>query len=147
MNRLLNLISLGLLTLLGFFLVAFGALYISVSDMLPFHAAAIPPDTREAVEPLYHALMALTGGAAAALGLLGLYVTWTAARLGTRGAATAVVICYILAIGVAGWVAERLAEEAGAPTSADIMIGLIAIGLAALGLRAVASRARVPGAV
>lgn len=146
MNRLLNLISLGLLTLLGVFLVGFGTLYMSVSDMLPFHAAAVPPDMREAVKPLYHALMALTGGAAAALGLLGLYVTWTSARLGTRGAATAVVVCYILAIGVAGWVAERLAEEAGAPTSADIMIGLISIGLAALGLRAVATRASFPGA-
>ncbi len=147
MNRLLNLISLGLLTLLGFFLVAFGALYISVSDMLPFHAAAVPPGMREAVKPLYHALMALTGGSAAALGLLGLYVTWSAARLGKRGAATSVVACYSLAIGVAGWVAERLAAEAGAPTSSNIMVGLIAIGLAALGLRAVAARASVPGAV
>lgn len=147
MNRLLNLIALGLLTLLGFFLVAFGALYISVSDMLPFHAAAVPPDMREAMKPLYHALMALTGGAAAALGLLGLFVTWTSARLGTRGAATAVVVCYVLAIGVAGWVAERLAAEAGAPTSSNIMIGLIVISLAALGLRAVATRASFPGAV
>ncbi len=140
MNRFLNLISLGLLTLLGGFLVAFGALYISVSDMLPFHAAAVPPDMREAVKPLYHALMALTGGASAALGLLGLYITWTSARLGTRGAATAVVVCYSLAIGVAGWVAERLAAEAGAPTSANIMVGLIATGVAALALRAVAAQ-------
>ena len=41
------------------FLIAFGFLYANVTDLLWFHAAAVPADALEKVRPLYFALMKL----------------------------------------------------------------------------------------
>ena len=79
--------SIALFALLGLFLIAFGALYATVSDMLFFHAAAVPEAARHDVKPLYLALMKLIGGASVGLGLLGLYVTFGPLRAGAIGAA------------------------------------------------------------
>jgi hypothetical protein len=134
MKSLAKPVALALFTALGLFLIAFGILYASVSAMLPFHAAAVPADMREAVGPLYRALMTLIGGACIGLGGLGLWVTWVPLRKGQAGAALAVSAAYVTAILTAAFVAERLADETGAPTSWHIMGGLIAVNALALGL-------------
>lgn len=124
--------SLVLLGVLGLFLILFGVLYISVAQMLPFHAAAVPVQARAAVLPLYHALMALIGGASIGLGFLGLFVTFGPMRTGAPGAAYATGAAYAIALVAAAIVAERLRAETGAPTSWHIMGGLLAIDAAAL---------------
>ena len=125
-KAILNLTSTALFALLGLFLVAFGVLYASVSDMLFFHAAAVPEAARHDVKPLYLALMKLIGGACIGLGLLGLYVTFGPLRAGARGAATALALTYAIPVAMAAFVAETLAKIAGAPTSWHIMGVLLA---------------------
>lgn len=122
----------GLLTLIGVFLVLFGILYASVSDYLPFHAAAVDPAALEPSKQLYIALMTLIGGASGALGLLGLYVTWGPVRRGAALAAICVSAAYIIAFLSAAVTAEKLAAKTGAPTSFHIMAILIAITLSGL---------------
>ncbi len=119
--------SIALFTLLGLFLIAFGTLYASVSDMLFFHAAAVPEAARHDVKPLYLALMKLIGGASIGLGLLGLYVTFGPLRAGARGAATALALTYAIPVLMAAYVAETLAKITGSPTSWHIMGILLAI--------------------
>jgi hypothetical protein len=119
--------SIALFVLLGLFLIAFGGLYSSVSDMLFFHAAAVPEAARHDVKPLYLALMKLIGGASIGLGLLGLYVTFGPLRAGARGAATALALTYSIPVLMAAYVAETLARIAGAPTSWHIMGVLLAL--------------------
>ncbi len=118
---------------LGLFLIAFGLLYASVAQMLPFHAAAVPETARAAILPLYVALMALIGGASAALGGLGLYVTFGPMRTRAPGAPVALALAYALAFLTAAYVAERLADAAGAPTSWHIMGILLAVTAIGLG--------------
>jgi hypothetical protein len=133
MHSLLTWISRIAFAALGLFLIAFGTLYATVGNMLPFHAAAVPEASREAILPLYVALMTLIGGASAALGALGLYVTFGPMRKGASGAAFAVACAYAAAFLTAAFVAERLAAAAGAPTSWHIMGGLMAATAVALG--------------
>lgn len=121
-----------LYTLIGVFLVLFGILYATVSDYLPFHAAAVDPAALTPSKPLYIALMTLIGGASGALGLLGLYVTWGPIRRGAPVGALFVAAAYITAFVSAAVTAERLAAKTGAPTSFHIMGILIAITLGGL---------------
>ncbi|MBI1250997.1 MAG: hypothetical protein GC189_05975 [Alphaproteobacteria bacterium] len=126
--------GLGLFALVGAFYVLFGAFYFSVNDILFFHAAAVPEAAREAVRPLYFALMRLIGGASVALGLLGLYgVAWPLRR-GVPFAALALALAFALPALAAAYVAETLAKAAGAPTSwhlMGILLGFVAAALAA----------------
>lgn len=127
MNTMLRRASLAAFAALGAFLIAFGLIYARAQAMLPFHAAAVPAEMRAAVLPLYVALMALIGGSSAALGGLGLYLTFGPLRSGSKGAATALLGAYSIAFLTAAFVAERLARDAGAPTSWHIMGVLMAI--------------------
>lgn len=132
MKRLLRLTGIALFTALSLFLIAFGVLYASVTNLLWFHAAAVPPTALEDVRPLYFALMKLIGGSAGALGLLGLYVTFFPLRRGSVLAPIALAAAYATAIAMAAFVAEKLAATTGAPTSWHIMGALLT--LAAVGL-------------
>jgi hypothetical protein len=123
--------STALFSAVGLFLLAFGALYASVQDLLWFHAAAVPDRALDDVRPLYFALMDLIGGASFALGMLGLYLTWGPLRAGARFAMTALSVCYAIPLVMAAIVAERLAHLTGAPTSWHIMGVLLAIVAAA----------------
>ncbi len=134
--------SIALFALLGLFLIAFGALYATVSDMLFFHAAAVPEAARHDVKPLYLALMKLIGGASVGLGLLGLYVTFGPLRAGAIGAAGALAVTYAIPVLMAAYVAETLAKITGAPTSWHIMGVLLAVTALALGAWIAATRSR-----
>ncbi len=131
--------SIALFALLGLFLIAFGALYAGVNDMLFFHAAAVPEAARHDVTPLYLALMKLIGGASIGLGLLGLYVTFGPLRAGARGAAAALAVTFAIPVLMAAYVAETLATITGAPTSWHIMGVLLAVTGLAFGAWVVAA--------
>lgn len=139
-------LSVILYALIGVFLILFGILYASVSDMLPFHAAAVPEAHRDEMKPLYLALMKLIGGASGALGLLGIVCTLGPIRRGSSMIALTVAACYFTAFGVAAWVAETLADATGAPTSWHIMGILSAITLVGLTSFFVAEHLRKPKA-
>ena len=132
MKKALRLLGIVLFTALSLFLIAFGVLYAIVTNLLWFHAAAVPPSALDAVRPLYFALMKLIGGSSASLGILGLYVTCFPLRQGSATAATILAITYASAISMAAVVAEKLAATTGAPTSWHIMgvlLAMTAIGL------------------
>lgn len=131
MRTFLRRASLALFGLLSLFLVAFGALYASVTDMLFFHAAAVPEALRADMKPLYLALMKLIGGASIGLGVLSLYVVFGPLRRGAPFAATAVAVSFSIAVLTAAYVAETLADKTGAPTSWHIMGGLLATAFVA----------------
>ena len=139
MNRVLRGTSLVLFALPGAFLVWFGWVYATVQHLLRFHAAAVPEAARDAVRPLYLALMNLIGGASAGLGLLGLYVTVALLRQGDRRAAVALWIAYALPLVLAAVTAENLAAI-GAPTSWHIMGVLLATTTLALAAHVASSR-------
>lgn len=132
MRGLFRFASVALFTLLSLFMIAFGALYASVHDLLWFHAAAVPDHALEAVRPLYFALMKLIGGASASLGLLGAFVTFAAIRHGDKGFAVALAIAYAIPLLIAAWVAETLAAKTGSPTSWHIMGVLLGVDAVAL---------------
>jgi hypothetical protein len=132
MRKILRITGIGLFAVLSLFLIAFGALYASVHDLLWFHAAAVPPSALEAVRPLYFALMKLIGGSSAGLGFLGLYVTFFPLRRGSMLAPIALAVAYSTAITMAAIVAEKLAATTGAPTSWHIMGVLLAMTAAGL---------------
>jgi hypothetical protein len=116
------------------FLVAFGLLYANVTDLLWFHAAAVPPEALDKVRHLYFALMKLIGGASIGLGILGGYVVLGPMRQGVPWAATFVSLTYWIAFGVAAFTAVRLNELTGAPVAwynMAVLSGLTAIGYAA----------------
>ncbi len=138
MSKLLRWTSVILFTLLSVFLVWFGWIYASVEEPLWFHAAAVPEEAREAMRPLYFALMNLIGGSSLGLGLLGLFVTLTSIRRGAKGAAAALALAYTIPFLMAAITAEALAKT-GAPTSWHIMGVLIFITVIAL-LTSFASR-------
>lgn len=116
---------------LSVFLMAFGALYASVQDILFFHAAAVPKRALEDVRPLYFALMTLIGGASGGLGLLGAYVTLVPMRQGAPFAATFLAAANAVALTMAAVTAEKLAAATGAPTSWHIMGILMAVNVSA----------------
>ncbi len=118
-------LGLFLLAGVGLFLIWFGLLYANVMGLLWFHAAAIPEAVMEEIRPLYFALMRLIGGASVGLGVLGLYVTFGPVRMGNRLAVLALAGANIIVFGVAGYTAEKLAADTGAPTSWTIM-GILA---------------------
>lgn len=132
MQSVLRRTGLLLFALLGVFYIAFGGFYASVTDILFFHAAAVPKESLEAVRPLYFALMKLVGGGTIALGALGLFVTVGPARRGAPGSAPALFVAYSIPLFMAAYVAERLAAATGSPTSWHIMGGLFAVNAAAL---------------
>lgn len=134
--------SIALFAALSVFLLLFGVLYASVRDFLPFHAAAAPSPALEGMRPLYLALMKLIGGASAALGLLGLYVTFGPIRSGASAAALAVAGAFASAFVMAAYVAETLARATNAPTSWHIMGVLLALTAAALVAHFAAARMR-----
>jgi hypothetical protein len=142
MRVILTWASTALFAAVGLFLLAFGALYASVQDLLWFHAAAVPENALDAVRPLYFALMDLIGGAAFALGLLGLYLTWGPLRSGARFAMTALGVCYAIPLVMAAIVAERLAHLTNAPTSWHIMGVLLAVTAGACAAHALARSPR-----
>ena len=125
----LKLASTILFMALSVFLMAFGALYATVHNLLWFHAAAVPPRALEDVRPLYFALMTLVGGASGALGLLGAYVVLMPMRRGVPLAATFLALANAIALLMAAMTAEKLAHATGAPTSWHIMGGLMAVNL------------------
>ena len=131
MQSKLKLASIILFMALSIFLMAFGALYASVQDLLFFHAAAVPKRALEDVRPLYFALMTLIGGASGALGLLGAYVTLVPIRRGAPYAASFLALANAIALIMAAVTAEKLAHATGAPTSWHIMGALMAVNLAA----------------
>lgn len=142
MRAFLSWTSTALFSAVGLFLLAFGALYASVQDLLWFHAAAVPERALDDVRPLYFALMDLIGGASFALGMLGLYLTWGPLRARARFAATALSAAYAIPLVMAAIVAERLAHLTGAPTSWHIMGVLLAITGAACVAHALARSPR-----
>ena len=123
--------SIILFTLLSAFLIWFGWLYASVEHPLWFHDAAVPEHAKEAVRPLYFALMNLIGGSSAALGLLGLFVTLTALRQGAKAAGSVLAIAFVIPVVMAAITAEELAAATGSPTSWHIMGALLFITLIA----------------
>jgi hypothetical protein len=126
MPSLLRRTSLALFALLSLFLIWFGVTYATVADMLSFHAAAVPEAVRGQMKPLYFALMTLIGGAATALGVLGLYVVAAPLRRRIPGAASALAATYAIAFTMAAITAEKLAAATGSPTSWHLMgIGLL----------------------
>lgn len=145
MNSFLRWGGVALFTLLSLFLMWFGALYASVTEPLWFHAAAVPADARDAVRPLYFALMSLIGGSSFALGALGLFTTATAVRRGSLMAAVVVSLAFSIAFAMAAVTAERLAAATGAPTSWRIMGALLAVTAIALACSASAKMARPRG--
>lgn len=145
MKRLMRSIGTTLFALLSLFYVAFGVFYASVHDLLWFHAAAVPADALQAVRPLYFALMKLVGGAAAALGLLGLYVSLSSLRRGEGKAAIALAVAFAAPLIMAAYVAETLAATTGAPTSWRIMGGLLFIDAAAIATQLAGAARREAG--
>jgi hypothetical protein len=131
MQSKLKLASVILFMALSVFLMAFGALYASVQDLLFFHAAAVPNRALEDIRPLYFALMTLIGGASGGLGLLGAYVTLVPLRRGMPFAATFLALANAIAIVMAAVTAEKLAHATGAPTSWHIMGILMGVNLCA----------------
>lgn len=128
-----------LLVAIGVFYLAFGLLYASVGDYLFFHKAALPAGATDAFKPLYLGLMKLIGGASIALGVLGLYATFSAART-ARGLGV-LVVAYATPLVFAAFVAETLRAETGAPTSWNLMGILLALLAAGAALR-LAGRSR-----
>lgn len=136
--------SVALFALLSAFLMWFGWVYLTVSEPLWFHAAAVPENARAAVRPLYFALMNLIGGASLALGGLAFIVTLTGVRKREPWAAPALAGAFALVLIVAAVTAEDLARDAGAPTSWRIMGALLALDVLAFG--AARAAGRKPGA-
>ncbi len=132
MTSLFRIAGLALFAALSLFFIAFGALYASVTDMLWFHAAAVPEAARAEILPLYLALMDLIGSASIALGALGLYTVFGPLRRGGVGAAYALATAFAIPLIGAAMVAERLAALTGSPTSWHIMGGLLALTIGAL---------------
>lgn len=120
MKKFLRWASLSLYSLLSFFLIWFGWLYASVDEPLWFHSAAVPETAREAIRPLYFALMNLIGGSSLGLGLLALFATLTAVRRGSIAAASMLVVALATPFVMAAVTAEELSKT-GAPTSWHIM--------------------------
>jgi hypothetical protein len=117
--------SLGLFALVSLFLIWFGITYANASDMLSFHAAAVPEASREAVRPLYLALMNLIGASAGALGVVSAWIIAVPLRRGAPGAALMLVVANVIVFVMAAITAEELAAATGSPTSWHLMgIGL-----------------------
>jgi hypothetical protein len=116
------------------FLILFGLLHANVSDLLTFHAAAVPPDALDKVRPLDFALMKLIGGASIGLGVLGACVVLVPMRPGAPLAAPFVSVANWIALAVAAQTAIRLADQTGAQvtwTNMAILASITALGVLA----------------
>jgi hypothetical protein len=131
MKTILRWTSIILFVLLSSFLIWFGWLYASVEEPLWFHDAAVPDHAKEAVRPLYFALMNLVGGSSMGLGLLGIFVALTSLRQGAKGAGAALAVALIIPVVMAAITAEELAAATGSPTSWHIMGVLLLVALIA----------------
>lgn len=123
----MRLIGMVLLALIGVFYLAFGGLYSSVGDFLFFHKAALPAGADAGFRPLYLGLMKLIGGASIALGGLGLWVLFAFRNEQRPGTILALGAAWALPLVGAGYVAETLRAQTGAPTSWNLMGILLAI--------------------
>jgi hypothetical protein len=144
MQTLLRTTSLALFGLVAVFFIWFGVTYATVHNMLWFHEAAVPEAAREAIRPLYFALMTLIGGASVSLGILSLYVIAVPLRQGVAGAGALLVVANGVALGMAAVTAEKLAAATGSPTSWHIMGVVFAVSATALACHTVAGRIRRP---
>lgn len=140
MRAILQWTSVTLFMAVSAFLVAFGLLYANATDLLWFHAAAVPPEALEKIRPLYFALMKLIGGSSVGLGILGAYVVLGPMRKGVAGAATFVSLTYWIAFGVAAFTAIRLNELTNEPVAWYNMAILSALTAVAYAAHAVAPR-------
>jgi hypothetical protein len=122
------------------FLIWFGIVYATAPDLLPFHAQAVPPEAREAVRPIYFALMKLVGGASAALGVLGAYIIFGVLPHRTPWAATWLSAANILAFATAGYTAIKLNADTGADVAWYNMAILSALTLMGLLCHTLAQR-------
>lgn len=121
-----------LLTGLGLYIVVFGLIYATRTELMPHHGAALPEDVKVQVMPLYHALMRLAGGAIVSFGLLCLFVVHRLWRNGSKGA---LVVASVLLFGFFAWTAitaARLELAVGVSTHWQIMGVLATISLLAL---------------
>lgn len=146
MRKLLRAIGVTMFAALSLFYVVFGGIYASVEDLLWFHAAAVPEQSRDAVRPLYFALMTLIGGATIALGVIGAFLAFTPVRRGDSAAAAALFLANAIPLIAAAYVAETLAATTGAPTSWRIMGALMAVNAVALACVLIGGRAPSRGA-
>ena len=144
MQRALRWASLGLFSIVALFLIWFGVTYATVTDMLWFHAAAVPEPARDDVRTLYLALMNLIGGSSAALGLMSLYLIAIPLRRGDVWAGAALLVCNSIPFVMAAVTAEELAAT-GSPTSWHIMGVLMAVTLIAFVLDTVRAKANQSG--
>ncbi len=141
MARYLRWTSVVLFSLLSAFFIWFGWLYASVEEPLWFHNAAVPDHAKEAIRPLYFALMNLIGGAALGLGVLGLVVTLTVLPKARAWIGAALALAYAIPFVMAAITAEELSKT-GAPTSWHIMGVLLAVTLVACFAHALSSRVK-----
>ncbi|NJO35340.1 MAG: hypothetical protein HC869_21885 [Rhodospirillales bacterium] len=122
--------SVALFSALSLFMLWFGYVYASVTDMLWFHGAAVPAELHQQILPLYLALMNLIGGSSFAVGLLAAYIALFPLRRGATWAAGVLLVGFALVFIMAAITAEELAAATGAPTSWHIMGVLSAVAAA-----------------
>jgi hypothetical protein len=124
-------ISIGLFLALSAFMLWFGYVYASVTDLLWFHGAAVPAELHAQFLPLYLALMNLIGGSSFTVGLLTAYIALVPLRRGAAWAGVTLLIAFAIPFIMAAITAEELATATGAPTSWHIMGVLLVMTLVA----------------
>lgn len=145
MQTFLRRTSIGLFLALSAFMLWFGYVYASVTDMLWFHGAAVPQELHAQFLPLYLALMNLIGGSSFGVGLLTAYVALGPLRRGAPWAGTVLLAVFALVFGMAAVTAEGLRMATGAPTSWHIMGVLLAVTAAAFLAHVLERRQRPAG--
>lgn len=130
MQKILRWTSIALFLALSAFMLWFGYVYASVTDMLWFHGAAVPAELHAQMLPLYLALMNLIGGSSIAVGLLTAYIALFPLRRDAAWAASALLAAFALVFVMAAVTAEELAATTGAPTTWHIMGVLLAVAAA-----------------
>ena len=140
MQKVLRWTSIALFLALSIFMLWFGYVYASVTDMLWFHGAAVPAELHAQFLPLYLALMNLIGGSSVAVGLISAYITMAPLRRGAPWAGSVLAVAFAVVFVMAAVTAEELAAATGAPTSWHIMGVLLAVTAIAWAAHAIASR-------
>lgn len=130
MQKILRWTSVALFSALSLFMLWFGYVYASVTDMLWFHGAAVPAELQRQFLPLYLALMNLIGGSSLAMGLMAGCITIFPLRRGANWAVAVLLAGFTVVFIIAAITAEELAVTTGAPTSWHIMGILLAIAVA-----------------
>jgi hypothetical protein len=140
MQTILRWISVSLFLALSLFMLWFGYVYASVTNMLWFHGAAVPTELHSQFLPLYLALMNLIGGSSFAVGLLTAYIALVPLRRGAAWAGAALLTAFAIVFVLAAITAEELAAATGAPTSWHIMGALLVATLVAVVAHVAAER-------